>query len=149
MKRIVVLSVLACSFIFCYGQLPNPISWKTEVKKVSETEYDLIFKATIQKKWALYSQYVAEGGPIPTTFTFEASSGYRLDGEVQELGQNREEKHDNTFNMKLIKFYNEVIFTQKVIVSDTTQGIKASVRFMSCDDTRCIPPKEEDFQFNF
>lgn len=147
MRRIFILSICLCGFMFSYGQMKNPVSWKTEVKKISKKEYQLIFKANVQKRWALYSQYIKEGGPIPTNFTFEPSSAYKLEGNVKELGKNRQEKIDKTFNMKLIKFYDQVIFTQKVIVNDKTQKIKANVRYMSCDDNQCIPPVKEHFEF--
>ena len=51
------------------SQILDPVKWSTSVKKISETEYDLISKATIAKGWHLYSQVVPEDAPLPTVFT--------------------------------------------------------------------------------
>lgn len=147
MKKIVLLSV--CFFVlnWSYGQMPNPVSWKTEVRKKSEKEYELIIVAKIKENWALYSQNIAEGGPIATTFTFEPSVAYEKVGKVVEYSENKEVKQDKIFNMELIKYYDKVTFIQKIIVKDKKQLIKAKVRYMSCNDKTCIPPQNRSFEF--
>ena len=56
------------------SQILNSVSWEFETKKVSEEEYDIIFKANIDDTWAVYSQFVEEGGPLPTIFNFVESN---------------------------------------------------------------------------
>ena len=43
----------------------NPVELTTSVKKISDTEYDLIFHAKILDQWHLYSQYNPDGASQP------------------------------------------------------------------------------------
>ncbi len=132
-----------------YSQILDPVKWTTSVEKISDTEYILISKASIEKGWHLYSQNVPEDGPIPTTFTYgsESNSEFEIVGETSE-----EEGHtidDPVFGMKIKFFENSASFKQTVKISEDISSIKALVEFMVCDDTRCLPPNEIDLVFNF
>ena len=54
-----------------FGQMYNPVKWTTSVEKITEKEYLLKAEAKIQSGWHLYGQYIEEGGPSPTAFTFK------------------------------------------------------------------------------
>ena len=69
MKKL-LLALTFLTFGFVYGQILEPIKWSTSVIKISETEYDLVAIATIEKNWHLYSQNVPDDGPIPTALSF-------------------------------------------------------------------------------
>ena len=69
MKKYLVIFLCALS-VSLFGQIHNPVQWKTSVKHLKDTEYVLIAKATIESGWHLYSQNVPDDGPIPTTFSF-------------------------------------------------------------------------------
>ena len=63
----------------------NPILLTTEVHKISETEYDIVFKAQLFKGWYLYSQYNPEGASLPLEITMqEGETGYVLVGKAKE-----------------------------------------------------------------
>ena len=63
----------------------NPAVWSHEVNKISDTEYELVFKGKIMDGWHVYSQYTAEGGSLPSEFTFEkAGEDYELLGKTEE-----------------------------------------------------------------
>ena len=47
------------------------------------------------------------------------------------------------------KFYTEAKFTQNVIIKDPQSSISGYLTFMTCDDTRCLPPTDIDFRFDF
>lgn len=146
MRKFVFLLALI-SFTFGYSQVLEPVKWNTSVEKISETEFRLIAKASIEKGWHLYSQNVPEDGPIPTTFTFDDSEGaFKTIGNTSE-----EEGHtidDPVFQMKIKFFENTAIFEQKIEILNNTTSIEAFVEFMVCDDTRCLPPTEVDLVYN-
>lgn len=146
MKKLIL--ILALTFGFnAFSQILNPVEWTTSVEKISETEYDLLVTATIEKGWHLYSQNVPEGGPIPTLFDFETSANYTKKGRVLE-----EEGHtvnDPVFNMRIKFFENKTVFKQRIeILNNSTSVVKGKVEFMVCDDTRCLPPNDVDLIFN-
>ena len=128
------------------SQILDPVKWSTSVKKISETEYDLISKATIEDKWHLYSQVVPADGPLPTVFTFEPNSAYKSIGKVKE-GKGVTE-HDPVFDMVITFFSNTATFTKRIaLTGNEGTTIKGEVEFMVCDDTRCLPPNYVDLVF--
>src|SRR5690606_26315002 len=115
----------------------DPVDWSTSIKKISETEYDLITKATIDNKWHLYSQIVPEDGPLPTVFTFEENKAYKSIGKVKEDKGITE--HDPVFDMVITYFEHSATFTQRIkLTGDKGTTIKGEVEFMVCDDTNCL-----------
>ena len=146
MRVVIALLALFTSFA-SYGQMYNPVSWSFEAENVGDDLYDLKFKATIDKGWAIYSQNIGEGGPVPTEFTFEDANHYTKVEDVQE-SDNAKTSHDPIFDMKLIKFYKTATFTQRVSVKDASKPIVGYLTFMTCDDEKCLPPTDVDFTFD-
>jgi thiol:disulfide interchange protein DsbD len=130
------------------AQVLDPVDWKFSQEKVSENEYDLIFTATIETKWHLYAPDLPSGGPIPTSFTFTPSGNYEILGKVEEISE-AEVKYDPSFDMDLRMFSDEAVFKQRVrLLEGEGVTVEGSIEYMSCDDERCLPPKDEEFSFN-
>ncbi|QDO95566.1 cytochrome C biogenesis protein [Formosa sediminum] len=146
MKKILLLFVLIVSGTV-NSQILEPVKWNTSVNKISETEYELIATASIDKGWHLYSQNVPENGPIPTTFTFKGDKNYLKKGNTQE-----EEGHiidDPVFEMKIKFFEDKANFKQRIKVrGDVPFKVNGVVEFMVCDDSRCLPPTEIELEFD-
>ncbi|WP_235298605.1 protein-disulfide reductase DsbD domain-containing protein [Portibacter marinus] len=128
------------------SDMPDPVKWTFEVEKVSENEYKLLYKADIEQGWAIYSQHIEEGGPIPTSFTIEEQDGVELVGAVVEPAE-VEKKFDDIFEMDLIKINGPAIFYQMVKTTTSAPTIKGFLTYMSCDDSKCLPPTDVDFEF--
>ncbi|MGG8495464.1 cytochrome c biogenesis protein CcdA [Tenacibaculum sp. TC6] len=138
--------VLMFSGTQLFSQIYEPVKWSTSVEKITDTEFNLVATALIDSEWHIYSQHVGEGGPIPTTFFFTEDDNYTRVGEVvEEKGHTIQ---DATFNMEVKSFSDKAKFEQRVKVKDATATIKASVEFMVCKDTRCLPPTEVDLVFD-
>jgi thiol:disulfide interchange protein DsbD len=134
---------------YSLGQVLDPIDWKFSTERNSENEYTLVFTAEIENKWHLYSQFLPEGGPIPTSFNYDSSGHFTLLGEVEEISE-VEEKYDAAFGMDLKMFSDEAVFRQKIkILSAEEFTLSGSIEYMCCDDARCLPPTEEEFSFDF
>ena len=71
-----ILTLFIANVLF--AQVLEPVKWSFDSKKISETKYELIMKATIENKWHLYSQFIDEGGPIPTSFNSSDNRVQRL-----------------------------------------------------------------------
>lgn len=150
MKKLIfkyLIGIFILNTAASFSQILDPVRWNYEHKKLSDTEIELTFTADIEVRWHLYSQDLPEGGPIPTSFTIEESSDFELIGEVIEVTE-PEVKYDQSFQMKLKLFSHKAVFKQKIkLLSEGIVKIKGFVEFMSCDDERCLPPKESDFEF--
>ncbi|PLX10337.1 MAG: thiol:disulfide interchange protein, partial [Marinilabiliales bacterium] len=144
-----ILLLFASIFLFSgiNAQIFEPVKWDFSKEKISDDEYELIFTATIDHKWHLYSQDIPMSPPA-TTFKFNESDDYELLGKVSEESPVIEE-YDPNFEMELKYFANEAIFKQKVKILGSNAKITGSLEFMCCDDTRCLPPTDVDFSFEF
>lgn len=147
MKNIIFLLTFILS-VNTFAQILEPVRWEFESQKISDSEFELIFTANIDEYWAVYSQFIDDGGPIPTEFTFEENETFILVEGVIESDENKETKIDLVFDMVLSKFYNKAVFKQKVKTTGNDAVINGSLMFMTCDDERCLAPTDVSFQFN-
>ncbi|WP_339916244.1 protein-disulfide reductase DsbD domain-containing protein [Yeosuana marina] len=129
------------------AQILKPVKWEASVKKISDTEYELIATANIDEHWHLYSQTVPEGGPIATTFTFQGNGKFLKKGNtIEDEGQTID---DPVFGMKIKFFETKASFKQRIkLKTKEAFKVNATVEFMVCDDSRCLPPTEVDLVFN-
>lgn len=145
-ERIILFFALISISIGLSAQILEPVKWSFSQEKLSDDEFELIFKAQIDPTWHLYSQDIPMTPPA-TTFTFEDGKGYELIGSVTEESKVIEE-YDPNFEMVLKFFADEAIFKQKVkLTSGSETTVKGFLEFMCCDDTKCLPPTEVDFNF--
>ncbi|WP_179343984.1 protein-disulfide reductase DsbD family protein [Winogradskyella ursingii] len=143
-------ALLFCLFTFgfsinLFSQILEPVKWESSVDKISETEYNLIFTANIEKGWYIYSQK-STGGFAPTTvFEFRnQENNYILTGETSEPDE--APVFDEIFEEEVIKFKNEAVFTQKIeLLNSELKQIEVYVEYQTCDNEKCIPG---DFTFN-
>jgi len=143
MKRILFLFSLLCLCSFAKAQIYDPVDWKFEAKNVTEKEATLVITATIDRGWHVYSQFIEEGGPIPTSFKFEGQ-GFSTLGGVAESPK-AVGAFDPNFNMQIAWHKNEVKFSQKIRLSKPQVTVEGMVEFMVCNDTHCLPPEEVPF----
>ncbi|MEM0993141.1 MAG: protein-disulfide reductase DsbD domain-containing protein [Bacteroidota bacterium] len=118
------------------------VNWSYEAKQVSSNEYQVTFTANVQDGWYIYSQFLGDDGPVPTTFEFE---GVEPVGKASEKGY-KKEGYDEIFGMNLIKFGKTVTFSQKVKVSGGRKTISGYLTYMTCNDEQCLPPTDVEFE---
>lgn len=147
MKAIVTLA-LSLLTTFAGAQILEPVKWQMTSQAVGDDEFDLIFTANIDDGWSIYSQHTDPSGPVPTAFYFDAGDHYSAEGEVAEKGDKKEGPDPLFAGVTVIKFtHGPVVFTQRVKVADYATPITGYLEFMTCDDERCLPPTEVDFNF--
>ena len=130
------------------AQIYDPVKWDYELKQLSDEEVELIFKATIESPWHLYDMQLPEGGPTPTSITFEKMENGKPKGEV-ECRSKVHREFDKSFEMELGWYTDEAIFAQKVRLTDKNKKLKVSgnISYMVCNDKNCLPPSTESFSF--
>ena len=143
------------TFLFCaillasnlaFGQILDPVKWDSTAEKISDTEYQLVFTATLDNGWYLYSQFLGDDGPVPTSLTFDENPNIQLVGKAAETGKSKKEGYDELFGMNLVKFGGTATFTQKVTVSNGVDKISGIITYMTCDEMRCLPPDDVPFE---
>jgi len=152
MKKILYLFAgLLFSFAFLNQQVSaevlTPVQWKISTEKISDDEIVITYQASIEEHWHLYSQHI-DMAPPATTFEFEKNTGYELIGEIIE--SKSIEEFDKNFDMVLRYFSHEATFTAKIrLLTSEKVVVKGYLNYMVCDDTRCLPPTDEEFEFVF
>jgi len=132
--------------IFSQAQ-ENPVHWKFEAKKLSDCDYELIFKAKIDEPWHIYSLVKAgEDGPNPTSFVFNKSKDYQLIGKVVESTTTK--VFDKVFEMNVAYHPKSATFTQKIkLLSADKIKITGTYEAQVCTEEKCIFPPADKFEF--
>ena len=138
--------LLMLATLMVQAQQLDPVKWKYSVKETSATEAELVFTATLDAGWHLYSQYTDPNGPLAIEFTFAESGDYARIGKVQEPKPH--EEMDDIFQCVVKSFSGTVTFRQKVKrISDKDFTVKGTVSYQLCNDGSCIAPEDHDFSF--
>ena len=145
-----ILSFLFTLFTYTiFAQAANKyVKIVTEVKPLTNNEYNLIVNVVIDKPWHIYSQKIKSGGPIPTSFTFTKNPLIQYIGKPAEVG-NIIKKFDNNFKIDLLFYSDKVQFIQKIKCKAAIKTqITADMKFMICNDEICLPPSSQKVIFN-
>lgn len=148
MKKIILSLLIAIISFSGYSQIQNPVKWKYTVEKNGTENATLVITAKIDKGWHLYSQFVGDGGPIPTTIKFKPSKEFTTVGKTEESPKPHS-VYEELFGMKVPFFENNATFKQKIKVNSTTDfKVNGTLEFMVCDDKQCLPPEEMEISFD-
>ena len=145
------IATLFLTFITTFSILTaqeTPVHFKFSTKKITDCEYDLVFNASIDDGWHLYSlKRAAEDGPNPTVFTFNKSNEYELVGKPTENKPVKE--FDKVFEMQVAYFKHAATFTQRVkLKTDKKITISGKYEFQACTEEKCIFPPADKFDFS-
>lgn len=145
MRKLFVVLAILLGFS-SYAQ-ENPVHWKFETKKISDCEYELIFKAKIDEPWHIYSLVKAgDDGPNPTSFVFNKSKDYQLVGKVVESTPTK--VFDKVFEMNVAYHPKNATFTQKIkLLSADKIKITGTYEAQVCTEEKCIFPPADKFEF--
>lgn len=115
----------------------HPVQWSQELIRESDSIYTLVFKAVIAPEWHLYSQYTADGGGLPTEFTFDGNGeGFQTIGPVDESAT--ETAFSDIFEVDETFFKGTAQFTQKIkLLKPELKGIQVNVFYQVCKEV-CI-----------
>ena len=120
MRKLFLFLAVFIIFHGLHAQILEPAKWEYEVSK-SEVqigdEVDLIFKATIDPNWYLYSSEFDDPdlGPMLTEFTFETNASYELVGKI--IPVNPSTKYDDIWEGEIKYFKGTSEFRQKVKIT--------------------------------
>jgi len=100
--------------------------------------------ATLQPGWHLYSPTTPKGGPIPTSLALATSPSV---GGVRIYEPKPDRRFDTNFQLDTETYEKEVVFVLAVQINkDAPTGaldLTAQVRYQSCNDKECLPPKRK------
>ena len=141
MKRLTAISFLLMVFFAVQAQMQDPVKFNSELKTGSGPEAEMIFSATIDPGWHVYSTNLGQDGPIEASLHVNKLEGAELVGKLTPRGKEISQ-FDEMFGMNLRYFEKSVQFVQKVKFTKPQYNIDAYLEWGACNDEMCMPPGE-------
>ena len=147
MKRMrLLLSILTLmSALVLHAQMIDPVHFTSELKTGKGAEAEIVFHATIDNGWHVYSTDIGKDGPIEATFNIVKMDGAEPVGKLEPRG-NVIRKMDKLFGMELKYFENEATFVQKIKFTKPQYDIDCYLEYGACSDESCLPPSEVELK---
>ena len=146
-SRCAALLVFTVCALVAAAQMQEPVHFSVTEKHVSGGEIDIIFTASIEPGWHVYSTGMPSDGPVSATLTTETADGAHADGSLRH-GGGEISMYDNMFEMTLRYFENSVTFMQRYKITGATYHIKGYLEYAACNDESCIPPTQVEFDYS-
>lgn len=138
MKKIfLILLAFFTSLTFLNAQILDPVKWNVSIVKESSDTFLLMFDATIEEEWHMYSQFTPDGGALPTVFIFHnEKDNYTLEGAATE--SETKTVFNDIFMVDEVYFDKKAQFTQRVkMLQDKVSEIKVEIEYQACKEA-CI-----------
>ncbi len=117
----------------------SPVHFSTQQRQVSPSEVEVVFTATIDAGWHVYSTGLGDGGPTSAVYHDEGSTGAKLAGALKPQGKEIA-IDDPVFDMPVRYFERQVTFVQKYQLTGGDYHIKGYLEYGACNDQMCMPP---------
>ncbi len=145
MRKLLAILVLVLACASTNAQMMDPVHFTTQLKVLKNGEAELIFKATIDAGWHVYSTGLGNDGPISASFNKVKMDGAETVGKLQARG-NEIKQFDKLFGMEVRYFEKAVTFVQKIKFTKPKYDIDCYVEYGACNDQSCLPPSEAVFK---
>lgn len=146
-KKILFSTFLLLLAFVAQAQIHDPVKFETELKTLPAGEAEIVFTATIDKGWHVYSTDLGDGGPISATFNTDKLSGAELVGKLKPVGEEIS-AFDKLFEMKVRYFANTAQFVQKLKFTGGAYEIEGYLEYGACNDENCLPPTQVPFNYS-
>ncbi len=140
---LLVLTALIATLIQAQNPAPapkEPVKWTINAVQQQDA-WDIVFTAKAENGWYVYSQQsFGDAGPMPTKIAFDTVPYFTLAGTTSETGPHIKEGMDPVFGMKVKKYADQVVFTQRIRTEAPDKPVTGRFDFMTCNDEACIFP---------
>lgn len=141
MKKSLLFFFFLATTISAVAQMVDPVKFTTSLNMLKGNEAEIVFTATIDEGWHLYSTELGNDGPISATFIANKMDGAETVGKLKPIGKEIEQ-FDNMFGMNLRFFENSAKFVQKIKFTKPTYDIDCYLEYGACNDEMCLPPSQ-------
>ena len=141
MKKILSTTLLLLFALSVMAQMMDPVHFTSKLNELKGGEAELVFSATIDPGWHVYSTNLGNDGPISASFNAVKMDGVEPIGKLQTRGKEIKQ-YDKLFEMELRYFERAVTFVQKVRFTKPQYDIDCYIEYGACNDQACLPPSE-------
>ena len=145
MKRIYSTMTLLLLVLMAQAQMADPVHFSTKLNMLGGDMAEIVFSATIDPGWHLYSTDITDDGPTKATFNVDKMEGAELVGRLTPRGKVTEE-FDEMFGTNLRFFVGKGEFVQKIKFTKPKYDIDSYLEYGACNDEMCMPPTTVQFK---
>ena len=145
MKKLLTILIGLTAVLTAAAQMQDPIHFHSELKRISDTEAELLFQATIDAGWHVYSTGLGNNGPISATFHADRMEGAQTVGSLKARGK-EVKQFDKIFGMEVRYFEQAVTFVQKIRFTQPRYDISCYIEYGACSDAMCLPPSSAELK---
>ena len=146
MKKSLLSLFLLLTALLVQAQILDPVTFKTEWKKVSDEKAEIVFTATIDPGWHVYSTDLGDGGPVSATFNVTQMQGAEPVGKLKPVGK-EVSGFDPLFEMQVRYFEKTAQFVQELKLTGGACRVEGYLEYGACNDENCLPPTQVPFSF--
>ncbi|MBS1783559.1 MAG: hypothetical protein JSS78_10870 [Bacteroidetes bacterium] len=140
---------VALLFIFVsqtFAQIVNdPTTWRYEVHKKSNNQYELAFIVKLNESWHVFSQNAGDDMLIPPSFYFDKNTAIKFIGKVKEQGKLKIEKMEGIDHP--VRYYEGIVTFSQLVQAKPGAKIMGEHEYQVCNNSMCLPPKKKKFEF--
>ncbi len=124
-----------------FGQVKKHVNWTYESKKITETEFQIIFKAKPEKDWHFYT---INDKLNPLLFSFKRTNNYSLKGKIKEV-TNPKTEYDELMEAERSFHEKEATFIQNIeIKNNSSFNVEVTIEYQACLlDGMCVMEEQE------
>ena len=145
MKKTATTLILWLMALAVEAQMMTPVHFSSQLRQLKGGEAEIVFSATIDPGWHVYSTNLGSEGPIEATFNVVTMDGAQTVGRLQARG-NEIKQFDKMFDMELRYFERSVSFVQKVRFTKPHFSIDCYLEYGACNDQMCLPPTQVELK---
>ena len=127
------------------AQMADPVHFTSKLSQLEGGEAEIVFAATIDPGWHVYSTDLGQDGPIEATFNVVKMDGAECVGKLTPRGK-VVKQFDQMFGMELRFFEHKGEFVQKIRFTKPQYAIDCYLEYGACNDEMCMPPTQVDFK---
>jgi len=144
MKRFFLSLTTFFVVLVAWAQMVEPVHFRSEMNLLGGDEAEIVFSATIDPGWHVYSTDITDDGPTKASLQIEKLEGVELVGKLTPRGQVKEQ-FDEMFGTNLRFFENSGAFVQKIRFTQPEYLIFCYLEYGACNDEMCMPPTLVEF----
>jgi len=135
--KLLATFLLLISIVLSKAQVSDPISWSFKASKIEGNKYEIVFSASIDQGWHLYSISQPEDGPQAIAFAFKQTPNFKLIGKVREVTKAITE-FDKIFKLNVSFFEKSATYSQVVeLVNADSAEVNGNIEYQACFSGTC------------
>ena len=145
MKKIMITCLLVLATVVAQAQMVEPVHFSSQLKEQANGEAEIVFTATVDDGWHVYSTDMGDDGPISASFNVVKMDGAEVVGRMKPRGSVTRQ-FDKMFGMELRFFEKRAAFVQKIRFTKPQYDIDCYLEYGACNDEMCLPPSQVAFK---